>query len=229
MYAKNWWRKGSGSIGLTRAAQTAQMKLSRRVLLTTPLLIAAESPPTPAPVLLARDDGLVALTWSGRGSVLLPAGARVQRSLALGGMTLAALSVPADAGLALLALCGLWDARPRLLRLEVLRWRGPGGAHLDTRYAATSDGSRIALRCEAAAPRDRMRWRREEWSDYLAWTPPLLADAPVRAASDGTWQAALGGLRGRVQAWLAAPRDALTPLDIADLDLRCEALARVVK
>jgi hypothetical protein len=204
------------------------MKLSRRAVLAAPLLIAAESRPAPAPVLLARDDGLVALTWAGRGAVLLP-GARMLGGLALGEVTLAALAVPADAGLTLLALCGPGATRPRLLGLEVLRWRGPDGAHLALRYAATGDRRRIALRCEAAAPRDRVRWRREEWTDFLAWTPPLLADAPVRAAPAGTWQAALGELRRRVRAWLAVSRDSLTPADIAELGFRGTALARVVR
>lgn len=204
------------------------MIVSRRALLVAPLLIAAEAPPPPAPVLLPREDGLVALTWAGRGAVLLPGGARVLRTMALDGMLLLAVAVPADAGLSLLALCGLGDARPRLLGLEVLRWRGPDGAHLDTRYAAISDHRRIALRREVAAPRDRVRWRRAEWADYLVWTPPLLADAPVRAPPAGTWQAALSGLRVPVQAWLATPRDALTPSDIAALGLRAEALALAV-
>jgi hypothetical protein len=205
------------------------MKLSRRAVLAAPLLVAAESPPASAPMLLARDDGLAALTWAGRGAVLLPGGARMQGSLALGGVTLAVLAVPAGAGLALLALCGPGDARPCLLGLEVLRWRGPDGAHLDTRYAMTGDRRRIALRREAAAPRDRVRWRREEWTDFLAWIPPQLADAPVRAAPDGTWQAALHGLRQKVQAWLATPRDALTPADIVALGLRGSVLARAIR
>jgi hypothetical protein len=204
------------------------MNLSRRALLAAPLLIAAEAPPAPAPVLLARDDGLVALTWAGRGAVLLPAGAQTLRLMPLPGLSLLALSVPADAGLSLLALCGLGDARPRLLGLEMLRWRGPDGAHLDTRYAEISDHRRIALRREAAAPRDRVRWRRAEWTDYLAWTPPLLTDAPVRVPPPGTWQAALAALRWRVQDWLATPRDALRPADIAALGLRAEALALAV-
>ncbi len=207
------------------------MKLSRRALLAAPLLpaasllIAAEAPPVPTPVLLPRDDGLVALTWAGRGSVLLPEGAQMLRLMELQGLSLLALMVPADAGLSLLALCGLGDGRPRLLGLELLRWRGPDGAHLDTRYAEISDHRRIALRREAAAPRDRMRWRRAEWTDYLAWTPPLLTDAPVRVPPPGTWQAALAASRRRVQAWLATPRDALRPSDIAALGLRAAALA----
>jgi hypothetical protein len=204
------------------------MNLSRRVLLAAPLLAAAEALPPPAPVLLPREDGLLALTWAGRGSVLLPGGARALRAMALDGLSLLALAVPADAGLSLLALCGLGDARPRLLGLEVLRWRGPDGAHLDTRYAEISDRRRIALRRAAAAPRDRVRWRRAEWIDYLRWSPPLLADAPIRLPPPGTWQAALGGLRARVQDWLATPREALLPADIAALGLRVGALALAV-
>ena len=200
------------------------MTLTRRAVLAAPLLMAAEPPPAPAPVLLARADGLAALTWRGRGAVLLPGGTLVLGMMALDGLSLAALLVPADARLALLALCGLGDGRPRLLGLEVLRWRGPDGAHLDTRFAALGDRRRIALRRQAAAPRDRQHWRRAAWTDYLAWMPPLLTDAPVRVAPEGTWQAALAGLRARVQGWLATPRDALTPADIAALGLRAAAL-----
>jgi hypothetical protein len=204
------------------------MMLSRRALLAAPLLMAAEAPPAPMPVLLARADGLAALTWAGRGAVLLPGGALVLGTMALDGLALTVLAVPADAGLSLLALCGLGDARPRLLGLEVLRWRRPDGAHLETRYAEISDHRRIALRREAAAPRDQARWRRAEWTDYLAWAPPRLADAPVRTPPDGTWQAALGVLRRRVQDWLATPRDALRPGDIAALGLRASGVMLAV-
>mgnify|MGYP001036457391 CR=1 FL=1 len=193
------------------------MTLPRRALLAAPLILAAPlllaaEPVAAAPVLLARADGLVALTWVGRGAVLLPGAARPLGMLALAGVTLVALAVPADARLTLLALCGRADgARPRLLGLEVLDWHGADGAHLETRFASAGDGVRIRLARQAAAPRDRLRWRREAWTDYLAWRGAGLADAPVRPPPPGTWQARLGGLRARVQDWLATPRDTLTP------------------
>lgn len=202
------------------------MRLTRRaLLLAAPLLLAAEPAERP-PLLLARDDGLVALTWPAGGAIILPGGTAALRRLALGGGMLA-LSVPADAGLSLLALCRLGDSGPRLLALEPLAWRGPHGAHFATGWAEA--GPRlIALRREAASPRGRMLWRREAWTDYLAWATPRLTDAPVRAPPPGTAQAALATLRHRALGWLATPRAVLTPADLAALDFTSETMARAV-
>lgn len=190
------------------------MAFSRRALLAAPFLLAAESPAAP-PRLLPLATGGVMLAWPGRGAVHLPAPAVPLGRLALDGVDRVALGLAVAPGLTLLALCG--GERPRLLGLEVLRWRGAAGAHLETRFAAVSDRRRIRLARIASRPIDPLRWQRAEWTDYLAWQPPGLADAPPRPPLPGTWQASLSERRHATLAWLAIPRTALTAGDLVAL------------
>lgn len=190
------------------------MLLSRRALLAAPFLMAAESPVGP-PALLPAGPGRVELAWAGRGAVWLPGPAAMLGGLALDGVGLAAVRLDMGPGLSLLALCG--GERPRLLGLEVLRWRGADGAHLETRFSAVSDRRRIRLARMAARPVDRVRWQRAGWTDYLAWNAPLLVDAPVRPPPVGTWQARLEAVRAATLDWLAAPRAVLSVGDLEAL------------
>jgi hypothetical protein len=101
-----------------------------------------------------------------------------------------------------------WDAGGlRVLALEVLAWRAADGGGFATRLTATGDRTRILLQRDAAAPMGGgTRWRRESWTDLLAWRAGApLQDAPVRTPLPGTFQAMLAGVRARVAARLARP------------------------
>ncbi len=145
-------------------------------------------------------------------TVTLPA-ARVRRAavLPIAERQIVVLAFAADpshaARLDLGAFVG-WDTGGlRVLALEVLLWRAADGGGFTTRLAATGDRTRILLLRDAAAPLGGgTRWRRESWTDLLAWrTGEALADAPVRAAPAGTFQARLAVVRARVAARLARP------------------------
>lgn len=145
-------------------------------------------------------------------SISLPAPrARVVGLLPIAGRQVALLAFGADppdtaARLDLAALVG-WDgAQLRVMALEVLTWQLPGGARLDTRFAATGERTRLTLTRECAAPRGARRWRREGWIDLLAWQDGgALRDDPARTPVADTWQAQLARLRAAVAARLAAP------------------------
>jgi hypothetical protein len=162
-------------------------------------------------------------------SITLPAPrARLAGLLPIAERQVAMLAFGADppgspARLDLVAIVG-WDgAGLRVLALEVLGWQAADGGSLATRFAATGDRTRLLLTSDAAAPRGARPWRREHWTDLLAWREgSALADAPVRPPAPDTWQARLASVRGAVAARLAAPcsdiaEDTIGLLAAADL------------
>jgi len=204
------------------------MSLSRRALLTAPLLArplsraragesamlrpgqscATDFMPLPRERVAFRAEGLAPM-------IVLPAArARLAALLPMAGRQIAVLGFAADpsetARLDLGAFVG-WDgARLRVLALEPLRWCAGDGSGFNTRLYATGDRTRFYLRRDGAAPIDRMRWRRESWTDLLAWRDgETLADAPARVPPPETWQARLSALRARVAARLERPCDSI--------------------
>ncbi len=196
------------------------MVLTRRALLAAPIASASSAAqpamlrPGVASVLTFVPLPHERLAFHAAGldpAITLPAPrARLVGLLPVAGRQVAMLAFGADpsaaAWLDLAALVG-WDgARLRVLALEVLRWRAPGGATLDTRLRATADRTRVELRRDAGAPRGGRPWRRESWIDRLAWRDGgALADSPTRAPPPGTFQAHLAAARARVAARLSRP------------------------
>ena len=196
------------------------MALPRRALLAAVLL-----PALPAPVAALRPDLRSQLRFSPlpqerlafrasglTGAVTLPAArARLLALLPIAARQVAVLAFGADppgsaARLDLAAFVG-WDgAGLRVLALEVLGWANGHGGVLASRFAATGDRTGFALVRDAAAPRGAGTWRREHWTDMLAWgVGATLVDAPLRPPLAGTWQAQLGVMRAAVAARLASP------------------------
>lgn len=173
---------------------------------------------------------LSALAWSGApagaadmeavegailGGIDLPAErARVLARFALGGAPAVALAFAADLPEGerdLLAVA----AAGRVVALEVLSWRGADGSRLYTRLSVVPDGRRLRLERTASAPRGP-GYRREQWTDYLAWQAAgPMADAPVRPVLAGTWQAGLAAQRAGVVATLAVGLRGVPPALIA--------------
>lgn len=151
------------------------------------------------------------------GEIVLPAHrARIVGRVPLGGQRARLLAFAADTSTArrdLFAVVTADAAGLRLAALDLLSWREDDGAHLETRVSA-SDGRHLALLREAAAPSAPMRWRRERWTDYLAWRAgAALGDAAPRAPAPGSWQMRLAGWRLAVVADLAdGCRDAVATL-----------------
>jgi hypothetical protein len=200
------------------------MPLARRALFALPLLALTPAPAAGAFVLEPLADGATLRRDGVAGTVAFAGGTiRLVSTLALGSEAVAAVGVARESGgatLDLFAFCGTVHGALQLLGIEVAAWHGANGAHLATRAAATADGSRIVLQRQAALPRSPTLWRREVWTDYLgARADDILADAPVHPPLAGTMQAALAGLRARGRTWLATPRHALTPADLAAIGL----------
>ena len=207
----------AGNRSFIAPRQHGAMPLARRTLLATVLGAAAPPrvltlrPGAPSAVgfaalpqerLAFRAEGLTP-------PIIVPAArARLAAALPIAGRQVAVLAFAADpqdarGRLDLAALAG-WDgAGLRVLALEVLSWQAPGGGWLGTRITAAGDGRRLLLTRDAAAPRGARPWRRESWTDLLAWQDgAALADAPARAPLPGTWQAQLAATRARVAARL---------------------------
>ena len=89
-----------------------------------------------------------------------------------------------------------------VVALEPLSWRGEDGARISTRLSAVPDRTRLRLERSAVAPRGR-GWRREDWTDYLAWNGAApMRDAPVRPVLAGTWQDGFAALRAEMRGLL---------------------------
>lgn len=212
-------------------------QLARRALLAAPLLLAGAPPPPAADaasaLLLKPDSPRVPFTVAVLAGVArleiggLAAGAtlpadrlRLLPLLPIAGREIVAIAFGADteAGTSrdLVALIG-WDGeRLRILAVETLSWRGPGGAALDTRIAATPDRLHLRLFRTESAARPVQRPYRDVWGDLLAWRDRApLADALPHRPRPGTWQAAMAAARARMLEWLQTPRTSLTLADLA--------------
>lgn len=210
------------------------MRLPRRSLLAAPLLLATPPLATGARAMTmamlepGRNSELgftplplerLAFRAAGvSGAIALPAQrSRLVTVLPIAARQVAVVAFGADppgapARLDLAAFIG-WDGfRLRVLALEVLDWRDGRGGTLDSRILATGDRTGFSIIRDAAAPRGTRLWRREHWTDMLAWQAGApLADDPPRPPLAGTWQAALAPRRAAVAARLATPCQ-----DIAD-------------
>jgi len=163
----------------------------------------------------ARAADVEAVEGAILGGIDVPAGrARVLARFPLGGAPAVALAFAADPPEGerdLLAVA----AAGRVVALEVLSWRGADGSRLYTRLSVVPDGRRLRLERSASAPRGR-GFRREQWTDYLAWQDAgPMADAPVRLVLAGTWQAGLAAQRAGVVASLAVGLRGVPPALIA--------------
>jgi hypothetical protein len=213
---------------LTAAPDDGGMRLSRRATFAAPLLLMR--PAWAASRLEAGPEGFAALTAPGvRNALLLPAaGARLLPAITCGGEAVAVASFALEAGAvrmewAVLALAQ--DDAMALLALEPLSWRGPGGARMATRLAASGDRRQVIFRRESAVPETPTLWRREAWTDYLAWRVPAgLADAPVRAPMAGTKQDAVAAWRRRAAVVVAAGPRVLAPALLAAAGLQVDRL-----
>lgn len=140
------------------------------------------------------------------GAIVLPAArARLIGLLPLPDRDAALLAFAADSPQAAADLLAVvvWDgAGLRIAALDVLAWQSGDGAHLATRPAW--HGALILART-AAAPRGGLMWRRESWTDYLAWQGAgAFIDRPARPPAPQTWQHSLGIWRSAALARLAA-------------------------
>jgi hypothetical protein len=149
------------------------------------------------------------------GGIGVPAArARVLAAFPLGGARAVALAFAADLPEGTRDLLAV-AAAGRVVALEVLSWRGADGSLLYTRLSVVPDGRRLRLERTASAPRGR-GFRREQWTDYLAWREAgPMADAPVRPVLAGTWQAGLAAQRAGVLATLAVGLRGVPPALVA--------------
>ncbi|MCC6717140.1 MAG: hypothetical protein IT555_04590 [Acetobacteraceae bacterium] len=204
------------------------MTLFRRALVcAAPLLLARAARAAPAALRLeAVGEGVAALTGTGvRRPLLLPAGgARLLPALACGGEMLSVAGFALAEGGAVLewaAVALALDDAVVLLALEPLRWRGAEGGRMGTRISASGDRMRLVLQRDSAMPAGPTLWRREAWTDYLAWAPPCgLADAPVRAAPADTRQHEVADWRRRAARLVAEGPAALTAAGFAAAGLQ---------
>jgi hypothetical protein len=149
------------------------------------------------------------------GGIGVPAArARVLAAFPLGGAPAVALAFAADLPEGTRDLLGV-AAAGRVVALEVLSWHGADGSRLYTRLTVVPDGRRLRLERSASAPRGH-GFRREQWTDYLAWQEAgPMADAPVRPVLAGTWQAGLAAQRAGVLATLAVGLRGVPPALVA--------------
>lgn len=195
--------------------------LCRRAILCLPLL-ACRAQAAPGRLRLeAGPDGISALTAPGmRRPLLLPsAGARLLTPVPCGGVELAVAAFTLEEGEARTewaALAMAHEDRALLLALEPLSWRGAGGGRLSTRLTAAGDGARVLLRRDTAEPVGPTLWRRESWTDMLAWQAPSgLADAGVRPPLPGTRQHAVAAWRRRAAVVVAGRPSVISPALLA--------------
>ncbi len=191
-------------------------------------LSALGRPPAPA-----RAADAMAEETATFGGIDVPAErARVLAAFPLGGATAVALAFAADLPKGTRDLFAV-AAAGRVVALEVLSWHGVDGSRLYTRLTVVPDGRRLRLERTASAPRGH-GFRREQWTDYLAWRDDgPMVDAPVRPVLAGTWQAGLAaqragmaatlavGLRGVPPALVTACPPPLFPVRAAPLAFRC--------
>jgi len=201
------------------------MALPRRaLLLAAPCLLVR---PAQAATLRLEQaaDGLAALTGPGiRRPLLLPAqSTTLLPTLACGGETLAVATFrDASNGAALdwLVLALPQDGTVALLALEPLTWRSDA-ARMNTRISASGDRMRLLCHRDSASRETPTLWRRETWTDHLAWAPPCaLADAPVRPPLPGTRQHALAHWRRRAAALVDTAPTTLSPAVLAAAGLQ---------
>ena len=194
------------------------MSLPRRaLLLCAPAIAAAPARPKFARLKPGQPSALtfnplpqerVALHAEGLdGSIVLPAPrARLVAILSLTDRDAAMLAFAADTAdrrTDLFALVLWTDSGLRIGALDALGMRAAGGAHLTTRLSAHVDGTGLRLERDAAAPRGSLAWRRESWTDYLAWNADgVLIDRPPRPSPPETWQHAFTAWRRQVIAEL---------------------------
>jgi len=166
---------------------------------------------------------MVALTGPGvRRALLLPGGgARLLAPLACGGevVTVAGFVLEGvGARMEWAALAMALEDGVVLLALEPLGWRGSGGARMETRLVGTGDRLQVLCRRDTAVPAGPTLWRREAWTDTLAWTVPAgLVDAPVRAPLVGTRQHVVAGWRRAAAAVVSSSPSAVPPALLSDL------------
>lgn len=183
--------------------------------------------------------GMAALTGPGiRRPLLVPASAaRLWSGLECGRERLSVARFAQEDGGAVLewaAVALALDGEVALLALEPLAWRAAspgniGGARMATRFSATGDRRQVLWRRDVAVPDGPTLWRREAWTDYLAWTPPCgLVDAPVRAALPGTQQHMVAQWRRRAAALVMAAPHALTPGVLAGAGLQAASFSLAV-
>jgi hypothetical protein len=209
------------------------MDMARRsLLLAAPLLLLAGRARAGLGGLRleAAGEGQVALTGPGvRRALVLPAtGARLLAPVACGGEVLAVAAFrQEEAGAAVEwgALALALDGAVALLALEPLAWRA-GAARMATRMNSAGDRRQVAFQRDSALQETATLWRREAWTDYLAWRAPAgLADAPVRTPPAGTRQAVVAGWRKRAAALVAASPAAVTPALLAEAGLQAAGLS----
>lgn len=208
------------------------MGFSRRsLLLAVPLLLPVRAGAAPSGLRLETAGAeMVALTGPGvRRALLLPAaGARLLAPVGCGGEMLAVAAFRQEEGGAAVewgALALALEGEVALLGLEPLGWRS-GGARMGTRLMSGGDRRQIAFQRDSAVPESATLWRRESWTDYLAWRAPVgLADAPVRPPLAGTRQAAVAQWRQRAAALVAREPAAITPALLEGAGLRPAGLA----
>jgi len=197
--------------------------LARRSLLSAVLLAPAARAAPGGLRLETGPEGVAALTGPGvRRSLLLPgSGARLLAPVACGGEAMSVVSFQleeAGARVEWAALAVAVQDRVALLALEPLSWRGADGARMSTRLMAAGDRRHVLLQRDSAEPLGPTLWRREAWTDMLAWQAPAgLADAPVRPPLPGTRQHAVAAWRRRAAAVVAGGPSVISPALLAGI------------
>ncbi len=123
-----------------------------------------------------------------------------------------------DASVDLLVLAVHDGAQPRVLAIEPMQWQTPVG-RMNTRPASGGDRSQFAFSRDGSLRASGSQWKRETWTDYLGLKDNRAIDTPVRKAPAGTMQAKLSERRTQTLAWLATPRQTITPTDLTTLGL----------
>ena len=208
------------------------MPLARRsLLLAAPLMLAGRAHAAAPGLRLERaDEAMVALTGPGvRRALLLPGlGARLLAPVGCGGESLAVAAFRQEEAGAIVewgALALVLDGTVALLALEPLAWKA-GAARMGTRINSAGDRRQIAFQRDSALQESPTLWRREAWTDYLAWRAPVgLADSPVRAPLAGTRQAAVAEWRRRAALLVARDPASVTPALLAEAGLQAGTLS----
>lgn len=163
-------------------------------LLAWPVLAGTRAP--------ARAADIAVPEYTVLAGIAVPADrARLLATFPLGETTASALAFAADlpdGTRDLLVVTGLG----LVLALELLSWLGEDGSRLQTRLSTVPDRQRLRLQRAASVPHGH-GYRREDWTDYLAWQGAApMADAPVRPVLAGTWQASLAAQRAGTRTML---------------------------